>query len=178
MTRDAAVALAPNFYLDRYFAATGAPSFSELNVSNPDFFKQVNGVMESESLDTLKTYVSWHLLRGAAPWLSQPFVDANFKMRQALTGQKEIQAQMEALRGTDRRVSGRGAGPEICGAHFRGGRQTAHVENGGCARKVAGRGYPGPALDDATKPRNRPRSSCKPFATRLAIPTCGATTVR
>jgi putative endopeptidase len=93
MTREAAVALAPNFYLDRYFAATGAPSFSELNVSNPEFFKQVNGVLESESLDNLKIYVSWHLLRGAAPWLSQPFVDASFKMRQALTGQKEIQAR-------------------------------------------------------------------------------------
>ena len=93
MTRDAAVALAPNFYLDRYFAATGTPSFSELNVSNPEFFKQVNGVLDTESLDNLKIYVSWHLLRGAAPWLSQPFVDANFKMRQALTGQKEIQAR-------------------------------------------------------------------------------------
>jgi putative endopeptidase len=93
MTREAAVALASNFYLDRYFAATGAPSFSELNVSNPEFFKQVNGVLESESLDNLKIYVSWHLLRGAAPWLSQPFVDASFKMRQALTGQKEIQAR-------------------------------------------------------------------------------------
>jgi putative endopeptidase len=93
MTRDAAIALAPNFYLDRYFAASGAPSFSELNVSNPEFFKQVNGVLESESLDSLKIYVSWHLLRGASPWLSQPFVEANFKMRQALTGQKEIQAR-------------------------------------------------------------------------------------
>ncbi len=91
MTRSEAVALAPNFYLDRFFAAEGTPAFTELNVSNPDFFKQVNAVLESESLDSLKIYVSWHLLRGAAPWLSQPYVDANFKMRQALTGQKEIQ---------------------------------------------------------------------------------------
>jgi putative endopeptidase len=93
MTRDAAVALAPNFYLERYFGDMGAPSFSELNVSNPEFFKQVNAVLDSESLDNLKTYVSWHLLRGSAPWLSQPYVDASFKMRQALTGQKEIQAR-------------------------------------------------------------------------------------
>jgi putative endopeptidase len=93
MTREAADTLAPNFYFDRYFAAMGTPSFAELNVSNPDFFKQVNGVVASESLDNLKTYVSWHLLRESAPWLSQPFVEANFKMRQALTGQKEIQAR-------------------------------------------------------------------------------------
>ncbi len=90
MTLDEAMALAPNFYLKRYFAAMGTPHFSSLNVSNPDFFKQVNGVLQAESLDALRTYVSWHLLDGAAPWLSKPFVDANFKMQQALTGQSEI----------------------------------------------------------------------------------------
>ena len=90
MTREEAAALAPNFHLDRYFAAMGSPQFSSLNVSNPDFFKQVNNVLDTESLDALRTYVSWHLLDGAAPWLSQPFVDANFNMQKALTGQSEI----------------------------------------------------------------------------------------
>jgi putative endopeptidase len=93
MSRDEAVALGPNFYLNRYFTAVGAPNFTQLNVTNPDFFKQVNGVLESESLDSLKTYVSWHVLNSAAPWLSQPFVDANFKFQQTLNGQKEIQAR-------------------------------------------------------------------------------------
>ena len=91
MERDAAVALAPNFYLNRFFAASGAPAFSELNVSNPNFFKQVNTVIESEPLEALKTYVRWRLLHGAAPWLSKPFVDTNFKMQQFLSGQAQIQ---------------------------------------------------------------------------------------
>jgi putative endopeptidase len=91
MGRDEAVALGPNFYLNRYFAAVGAPTFTQLNVVNPEFFKQVNGVLESESLDALKTYVSWHLLNASATGLSDPFVQANFKFRQNLTGQKEIQ---------------------------------------------------------------------------------------
>jgi putative endopeptidase len=89
--RDQAVALAPNFSLNRFFSATGAPAFSELNVSNPDFFKQVNAVIESEPLEAWKIYVSWHLLNSAAPWLSKPFVDTNFKMQQYLTGQAQIQ---------------------------------------------------------------------------------------
>src|SRR6185312_1915144 len=66
---------------------------NELNVANPDFFKQVNTVLENEPLQDLKTYVTWQLLNSAAPWLSQPFVDAEFKMHQKLTGQKEIQAR-------------------------------------------------------------------------------------
>jgi putative endopeptidase len=91
MTRDEAVALAPDFYLNRYFTAAGAPNFTSLNVGNPDYFTQINGVIATLPLETLKTYVTWHVLRAASPWLSQPFVDANFKMRQALTGQKQNQ---------------------------------------------------------------------------------------
>jgi putative endopeptidase len=91
MTRDEAVALAPELYLNRYFVAVGAPNFTSLNVTNPDFFTQVNGAVTSLPLESLKTYVAWHVLRNSAPWLSPPFVEANFKMRQALTGQKQIQ---------------------------------------------------------------------------------------
>ena len=93
MTRDAVISLAPDFYLARYFTDMATPSFSELNVSNPEFFKQVNGVVESEPLDRLKTYVEWHMLNAAAPWLSKLFVDTNFRFQQALTGQAEIQAR-------------------------------------------------------------------------------------
>ena len=91
MTRDEATALAPDFYLNRYFAAVGAPNFTSLNVGNLDYFTQINGVIASLPIESLKTYASWHVLRTASPWLSEPFVDANFKMRQALTGQKQIQ---------------------------------------------------------------------------------------
>jgi putative endopeptidase len=93
MSRDEAIALGPDFYLNRYFTAVGAPAFKQLNVTNPDFFKKVNGAIESEPLEALKTYVSWHVLDAAAPWLSQPFVEANFKYQQGLSGQKEIQAR-------------------------------------------------------------------------------------
>src|SRR3984957_2469807 len=91
MSRDEVVAMAPEFSFNRYFAAVGAPNFTALNVTNPDFFKQVNGVLAALPLESLKTYVTWQALRSAAPWLSHPFVEANFKMRQALTGQKQIQ---------------------------------------------------------------------------------------
>jgi putative endopeptidase len=90
MSSEEASQLAANFELPRFFADVNAPKISELNVSNPEFFKQVNQLLESEPLDAWKTYVTWHLMDGTAPWLSKPFVDANFKMEQALTGQSEI----------------------------------------------------------------------------------------
>jgi putative endopeptidase len=118
MSRDQAVALGPDFYLNRYFAAVGAPPFTQLNVTNPDFFKKVNAAIESEPLDALKTYVSWHVLNSAAPWLSQPFVDANFKYQQALTGQKEIQARWKRCVNLTDRELGEALGRRYVGVAF------------------------------------------------------------
>jgi putative endopeptidase len=93
MTVAQAEAIAPNFHLDRYFAVSGAPAFTELNVGNPDFFKGVNPVIESTSLDEWKTYMTWQMVSNAAGWLSDDFVQEDFKFQQAITGQKELQVR-------------------------------------------------------------------------------------
>src|SRR5882672_6230773 len=90
MTVAQAEALAPSFHLDRYFAATGAPAFTELNVGNPDFFKTMNVVVDSTSLDAFKSYLTWQMLSNASAWLSDDFVQENFRFEQAITGQKEL----------------------------------------------------------------------------------------
>jgi putative endopeptidase len=84
-------AAAPNFQFVRYFRAAGVPAFTELNVANPDFFKQVNATIEKYPLDAWKTYLNWQMMNFIAPWLSDPYVNANFKFQQAFTGQEEIQ---------------------------------------------------------------------------------------
>jgi len=84
---------APNFHLERYFAAIRTPEFKELNVVNPDFFKSVNPLIESTPLADWKTYMTWQMLNAAAAWLSDDFVNEDFKFQQALTGQQQIQAR-------------------------------------------------------------------------------------
>jgi endothelin-converting enzyme/putative endopeptidase len=88
-----AAALAPNLELIKFFKYTGVPSFTSLNVENPEFFKQVNGVFTKYPVDAWKTYLNWQMLNFAAPWLSDSFVEARFVYRQALTGQKEQQVR-------------------------------------------------------------------------------------
>jgi putative endopeptidase len=83
-------ASAPNFHLDRYFAASGAPHFEELNVANPDYFKQVNAVIDSTPLEDWKVYMTWQMVNAAAQWLSEDFVQEDFKFQQTITGQKEL----------------------------------------------------------------------------------------
>src|SRR5215472_7604420 len=81
---------APNFHLDRYFAVSGAPHFEELNVANPDYFKQVNVVIDATPLEDWKVYMTWQMVNNAAQWLSEDFVQEDFKFQQAITGQKEL----------------------------------------------------------------------------------------
>ncbi len=87
-------ALAPNYRFERFFVAAGAPSFTEVNVVPPDFFQKTNAVVDSVSIDDWKSYLRWHLVRSAAPTLSEPFVKENFSFYgQYLAGQKEQQAR-------------------------------------------------------------------------------------
>ncbi|HEY6272957.1 MAG TPA: M13 family metallopeptidase [Terriglobales bacterium] len=84
---------APNFHLDRYIAVAGAPAFKELNVGNPDYFKQVNPLITSIPLADWKVYMTWQILNPAATWLSDDFVQQDFKFQQTITGQQELPAR-------------------------------------------------------------------------------------
>ncbi|MBV9609813.1 MAG: M13 family metallopeptidase, partial [Acidobacteria bacterium] len=87
-------ATAPDFAFARYFRDVDVPSVTQLNVVNPDFFKQVNAQIASVSLDDWKTYLRWHILDTNAPMLSTPFVNEDFHFKgQVLQGQKEIKAR-------------------------------------------------------------------------------------
>ena len=87
-------AMAPNFEFTRFFAARGATSFTEINVVPPDFFQKVNALIGSVSLDDWKTYLRWHVVRTAAPLLSQPFVEENFSFQgKYMNGAKELQSR-------------------------------------------------------------------------------------
>jgi predicted metalloendopeptidase len=83
-------ATAPSFHLRRYLAAARSPEFKSLNVANPDFFKQVNALIDATPLDSWKTYLTWQMLNAFATWLSDDFVQQDFKFAQQFTGQKEL----------------------------------------------------------------------------------------
>ncbi len=56
--------LAPDIAWNEFFEQTGAPTFTELNVTNPDFFRGLNSLLQSTDLDTIKTYLRWQLIHG------------------------------------------------------------------------------------------------------------------
>jgi len=85
-------ALSPSIDWPKYFAGLGTPSFTDLNVDVPEFFKTVDAVLKNSNLDDLKTYLRWHLLHSAAPLLAKAFVDENHHFYGAtLTGATELE---------------------------------------------------------------------------------------
>jgi predicted metalloendopeptidase len=85
--------LAPNFEFTRFFEGVSSPKFTELNVANPEFFKQINSQLNAVPLDQWKTYLRWRTVKNQAPLLSKAFVDGNFSWTQYMSGQKELEAR-------------------------------------------------------------------------------------
>ncbi|HVC29260.1 MAG TPA: M13 family metallopeptidase [Gammaproteobacteria bacterium] len=80
----------PNFSWQDYFADVGHPELKSINLAMPKFFKAMGMQLASVPLSNWKTYLRWQLVDAFSPYLSQPFVDENFKMQSALTGSKEL----------------------------------------------------------------------------------------
>jgi putative endopeptidase len=54
--------LPPNVDWPRFLDQVNAPPIKELNVTNPEFFKGLNALIESTDLKTIKTYLRWQLI--------------------------------------------------------------------------------------------------------------------
>jgi len=84
-------ALSPGFAWNVYLEGVGAPSTQVLNVTEPDFFKQLNTTLQATSLDDWKTYMRWHLVHASVAMLPTTFVDENFNFfSKELSGTKEL----------------------------------------------------------------------------------------
>ncbi len=80
--------LAPNFDWTPFFWSVGIRHFNTLNVGTPDFFKELNSLIESEPLASWKSYLRWQILHGQAQALPKGFFDENFNFFQhTLAGQ-------------------------------------------------------------------------------------------
>ncbi|HVP64125.1 MAG TPA: M13 family metallopeptidase N-terminal domain-containing protein, partial [candidate division Zixibacteria bacterium] len=84
-------ALVPSIDWKQYFALDGFPEFKQVNVDQPEFFKEVENLLKTENIATWQTYLRWQLLRSRAPYLSSAFVNENFAFyRKYLRGATEL----------------------------------------------------------------------------------------
>src|SRR5260221_10770365 len=92
MTLPQLEALAPDWPWEAYFRQRNTPTFSAINVGQPDFFKEANRMLTAALLAQWKPYLRWHILHASADELSETFVQENFNFYgMKLAGSKQIQ---------------------------------------------------------------------------------------
>ncbi|HYN82599.1 MAG TPA: M13 family metallopeptidase [Gemmatimonadaceae bacterium] len=94
--------MTPNFSWTRYFTDIGAPGVPAVDVESPKFLAAVDSLMGNAPLADWKAYLSWKVIRGAAPYLSSAFVNEEFSFSRTLSGAKEVLPRVKrCTRGTD-----------------------------------------------------------------------------
>ncbi|MBN2013250.1 M13 family metallopeptidase [candidate division KSB1 bacterium] len=84
--------LAPNFNWQRYFSNISDQDFGDVIVGMPKFFKEVSVLVDEAPLDDWKIYMRWNLLNRSAEYLSDDFVNEDYKFySEFLSGSKQIQ---------------------------------------------------------------------------------------
>jgi putative endopeptidase len=84
--------LTPDWSWAGYMQAVGSPSVVEINIGQPDFFKELDRQLSATPVADWKVYLRWHVIHNAAPALSDAFVQENFEFYgKQLSGTKELQ---------------------------------------------------------------------------------------
>lgn len=78
MTVAEASASAPNIGWENFMKAIGVPPVKEMNVGQPDFFKELSVQLGTRSMDDWKTYLRFRLVSSTAGKLNSAFVNESF----------------------------------------------------------------------------------------------------
>ena len=87
-------ALTPDFDWSVYVKNIGLAPQDKFNVTQPEFYKELQNQLKTRSLADIKTYLRWHVVHAAAPYLSEPFVMENFDFfSKTLRGVPQLRAR-------------------------------------------------------------------------------------
>jgi len=83
--------IAPNIDFALYFRGTGAPTFSRLNLLNPQYLRDISAALATMPLASWKAYMKWRALDEMASLLTGRFEQEQFRFNgEILSGQKEM----------------------------------------------------------------------------------------
>ena len=112
-------ALSPDYNWKQFLDGIGLGQATSMNVASPGYVKTVNAELESEELPAIKSYMRWHALHGAAPYLAKQFEEENFAFfNQTLNGQKEQQPRWKRCTSLTDRALGEAVGQDWAKQYF------------------------------------------------------------
>ncbi|MCL2247497.1 MAG: M13 family metallopeptidase [Lentimicrobiaceae bacterium] len=92
--------LIPSFDVKRYIDGLELNDLEKVNVGQVEYLKGLNFILSTTDLETVKSYLAWNIINGAASFLSEDFVNANFDFYgKTLSGKEEIQPRWKRVVG-------------------------------------------------------------------------------
>lgn len=88
-------------------------------VGQPKFLAEINNLLKTTQLDDWKTFLRWSIIKDALPYLSSGFVNEDFNMAKALSGQKELQPRWKRVSTMTDGVLGEALGQIYTEQHFK-----------------------------------------------------------
>ncbi|MEO7177242.1 MAG: M13 family metallopeptidase N-terminal domain-containing protein, partial [Allosphingosinicella sp.] len=88
-------AMAPGFDFKALFAAAGAPGFDRIIVGQDSAVPKVARLFADTPLETLKAWQAYHTTNSASPYLSKRFLDSQFELIKAMSGQPQNATRWE-----------------------------------------------------------------------------------
>lgn len=93
--------ISPAFDWSAFFTTIGLPGQEEINVGQPEFFKEISKMMTEVPVDDWKAYLEWNVINSSAGYLSSAFVDENFNFYgKVMQGQKKNRDRWKRVQGT------------------------------------------------------------------------------
>ena len=100
-TLDEAAKEASDIQFKDYFKAMGLPNLTQFNMAQPEYFQEVNRVLATENVESIKAYYAWTVINMAAGYLSDDFVNANFEFYgHTMSGAEQIRPRWKRVTGT------------------------------------------------------------------------------
>jgi putative endopeptidase len=104
-------ALTPNFSWTEFFKSQGVAPQEKFSLAMPAFHQEVSKMLGDTVPATWRSYLRFHAVDGAAPYLSQAFVDENYNFNgKVLNGQKEIKPRWKRVLDTVETQAGEALG--------------------------------------------------------------------
>ena len=163
--------LAPNFPWTTFFESQKVALPAKFSLSMPDFHREVSRMLADQPVSAWKTYLRYHLVDAASPYLSDEFVTERFEFySKTLNGQKEQRARWKRVLGQIEGAAGEAMGQVYVQVAFPPeSRQRMEKLVGNLREALKGRIENLTWMSDATKAKALEKWSA--FNTKIGYPT-------
>lgn len=108
-----------DFDLKNYLQLMGLKDMDSINVGQPEYIKEVGKLLKETDVNHIKTYLAWHVLNGAASFLSDEFVNERFDFYgKTLSGKEELQPRWKRVVNTVDGILGEAVGQMYVDKYF------------------------------------------------------------